>query len=237
MPNFIEPDSELEAELNELSRDRIQELRDRWRAIFRADPPKAFGPDLLRRSIAYRLQERRYGGLPTSAQRQLNSLIKVLTKKRIGHIELPKRVKSGAVLVRLWKGSHRVTVLDDGFAFEGRIYKSLSEIAREITSTRWNGPRFFRLRPGKSSEEAKDPRLLRISGSDLEAAVLVALRQKWELLFPQDASDDRELIDKLVARVEVGRGNLRLFLKQSEGLPRSTFGPGELRNAALHNFG
>src|SRR6266481_5527067 len=143
MPNFIEPDSELEAELNELSRSRIQELRDRWRAIFRADPPKAFGPDLLRRSIAYRLQERRYGGMPKLVQRQLNTLIKALAKKRTGHIELPKRVKSGAVLVRLWKGkSHRVTVLDNGFAFEGRIHNSLSEIAREITGTRWNGPRF-----------------------------------------------------------------------------------------------
>ena len=159
MANLIEPDPELEAALNELGLCRVQELRGQWRAIFRADPPEAFGPDLLRRSIAYRLQERRYGGLSTSAQRQLNSLIKILTKKRTGHIELPKRVRSGAVLVRLWKGkSHRVMVLDDGFAFEGRTYNSLSEIAREITGTRWNGPRFFGLRPGKSSEEAKEPR-------------------------------------------------------------------------------
>jgi Protein of unknown function (DUF2924) len=159
MPNLIEPDTELEAALNELGHSRVQELRERWRATFRADPPKAFGPDLLRRSIAYRLQERRYGGLSTSALRHLNSLIKILTKKHTGHIELSKRVKSGAILVRLWKGkSHRVMVLDDGFAFEGRNYNSLSEIAREITGTRWNGPRFFGLRPGKSSEEVKEPR-------------------------------------------------------------------------------
>jgi Protein of unknown function (DUF2924) len=159
MPSLIEPDPELEAALNELGRSRLQELRERWRAMFRVAPPEAFGPDLLRRSIAYRLQERRYGGLSTSAQRQLNCLIKILTEKRAGHIELPKRVKSGAVLMRLWKGkSHRVMVLDDGFAFEGRKYNSLSEIAREITGTRWNGPRFFGLRPGKSLEEANEPR-------------------------------------------------------------------------------
>jgi Protein of unknown function (DUF2924) len=142
MPNLIDPDTDLEATLKQLSRARIQDLRENWRATCRTDPPKAFGPDLLRRGIAYRLQERRYGGLSTSAQRQLNQLIKVLTTKRTAHIELPKRVKSGAVLLRLWKGkSHGVMVLDDGFSFEGCTYKSLSEIARKITGTRWNGPR------------------------------------------------------------------------------------------------
>jgi hypothetical protein len=143
MPTSVDPNPELEATLSALSRARIQELRDRWRATFRSDPPKAFGPDLLRRGIAYRLQEQRYGGLSMSVRRQLNQLIKVLTKKSTSHIELPKRVKTGAVLMRLWKGkSHRVAVLDDGFAFEGRVHNSLSEIAREITGTRWNGPRF-----------------------------------------------------------------------------------------------
>ncbi len=157
MPILIEPDPELEATLNELSRDRTQKLRERWRATFGADPPEAFGPDLLRRSIAYRLQEQRYGGLSTSVQQQLNSFIKILRKKGTGRLELPKQLKSGAVLVRLWKGkSHRVMVLDDGFAFEGRVYKSFSEIAREITHTRWNGPKFFGLRPQKSSESAKE---------------------------------------------------------------------------------
>lgn len=116
--------------------------------------PNLLGPLVLTSSVAASLID----GLSALVQRQLNQLIKILAKKRSGHIELPKRVKSGSVLVRLWKGkSHRVTVLDDGFAFEGRVYNSLSEIAREITGTRWNGPRFFGLRPGKS-EEAKEPR-------------------------------------------------------------------------------
>jgi Protein of unknown function (DUF2924) len=48
--------------------------------------------------------------------------------------------------------SHRVTVLDDGFAFEGRVYNSLSEIARNITGTRWNGPKFFGLRSAQQKE-------------------------------------------------------------------------------------
>jgi hypothetical protein len=155
MPTSVDPDPELEATLSELSCARIRELRGRWRATFRSDPPKAFGPDLLRRGIAYRLQEQRYGGLSTSVWRQLNQLINVPTKNSTGRIELPKRIKTGAVLIRLWKGkSHRVTVLDDGFACEGRVYNSLSEIAREITGTRWNGPRFFGLRTATLREEA-----------------------------------------------------------------------------------
>lgn len=85
-----------------------------------------------------------------SVQRQLNQIVKAMAKKPNGRIELPKRIKLGAVLVRTWKDkSHRVMVLDDGFAFEGRAYSSLSEIAREITGTRWNGPKFFGLRATK----------------------------------------------------------------------------------------
>jgi len=159
MPNLTDENTELEVVLNQLSRARIKDLRERWRSTFRAEPPPAFGPDLLRRSIAHRLQEQLYGGLSPPVQRQLNQLIKTLARKRSGRIELPKRVKSGSVLVRLWKGeSHRVTVLNDGFAFEERVYNSLSEIAREITGTRWNGPKFFGLRPGKSEEAKELPR-------------------------------------------------------------------------------
>ena len=113
MSNLSEPDPDLERELEQLSGAPIKELRERWRSTFRGEPPIAFGPDLLRRSIAYRLQEQRYGGLSASVQRHLNSLVKAFAKKRDGHIQLPRRVKSGAILVRLWKGkSYRVIALD-----------------------------------------------------------------------------------------------------------------------------
>jgi hypothetical protein len=158
MSNLIEPDPELEADLERISRAPIKELRERWRATFRGEPPPAFGPDLLRRSIAYRLQEKRYGGLSVPVQRQLNSLVKAFAKRPDGHIQMPKRIKSGSVLVRLWKGkSYLVMTLDDGFAFEGRNYDSLSVIAREITGTRWNGPAFFGLRGAGTQETVPEP--------------------------------------------------------------------------------
>ena len=59
----------------------------------------------------------------------------------------------GTVLVREWdQKSHRVMVMPDGFAWNGKTYPSLSKIAFAITGTRWNGPRFFGLRD-KSSRE------------------------------------------------------------------------------------
>ena len=140
---------EVEAELDRLPAMPIVELRARWRALFKSEPPKAFGPDLLRRSIAYRIQEDAYGGLDRATKRLLRQ-VKAQMRKTPGKILLPRRIKAGAVLVRRWKGqSHRVMVLDEGFAYEGKTYESLSVIAREITGTRWNGPRFFGLRGEK----------------------------------------------------------------------------------------
>lgn len=158
MPNSTEQDADLEADLSTLPRMPVQQLRERWRALFRNEPPPAFGPDLLRRSIAQRIQEQRHGGLSASAQRQLNQIVRVMASKPDCRIEPPRRIKTGAVLVRAWKEkSHRATVLDDGFSFEGRVYLSLSEIAREITGTRWNGPRFFGLRATRPPENSHPP--------------------------------------------------------------------------------
>jgi hypothetical protein len=55
--------------------------------------------------------------------------------------------RSGTILIREWQGiAHRVTMLGEGVSFNGKRYRSLSEVAREITGSRWSGPRFFGLR-------------------------------------------------------------------------------------------
>lgn len=137
------------AELSNLPLCSIYDLRARWRALFSAEPPAAFGPDLLRRSIAQKLQENAYGGLDSKTAQLLNRLISQSAKNN-GKIAIPRRIKPGAVLVREWKGaSHRVTVAAEGYVYQERPYNNLSEIARFITGTRWNGPRFFGLRAGK----------------------------------------------------------------------------------------
>jgi len=149
-------DPAVEDELDQLAVMPIAQLRIRYGQLFRSDPPKAFGPDLLRRSIAHRIQEKAYGGLSRSAQRLLDQMMKAYAAKPNGKIVLPRRIKPGSVLVREWKGkSHRVMVLADGFAYDGETFGNLSEIAVLITGTKWNGPRFFGLR--SKTEERSEP--------------------------------------------------------------------------------
>ena len=148
-------DPEVEAELDRLPKTPIADLRSRYRELFRGEPPVAFGPDLLRRSIAHRIQERVYGGLSREHQRLLDRLVKAAQTKPNGRLELPRRIKPGSELVRIWnRRTYRVVVLENGFSHEGRTYKSLSEIALEITGTKWNGPRFFGLRRSSNEKSA-----------------------------------------------------------------------------------
>jgi hypothetical protein len=97
-------DPAVQAELDRLPTTSIADLRRRYRELFRTESPKAFGPDLLRRSIAHRIQENAYGGLSASILRLLNQLVKAAMAKPNGRLELPRRIKPGSELVRTWKG-------------------------------------------------------------------------------------------------------------------------------------
>jgi hypothetical protein len=148
-------DPAIEAELDRLPALPIADLRKRYRELFRTEPPKAFGPDLLRRSIAHTIQEKAYGGLPLTTRRLLDQMVKSASAKPNGRLELPRRIKPGSELVRTWnRRTYRVKVVADGFAYEGKTFASLSEIATAITGTRWNGPRFFGLRSAAGRDDA-----------------------------------------------------------------------------------
>jgi hypothetical protein len=151
---------EIEAELDLLREAPVGILREHWKQFFDGEPPRAFGPDLLRRSIAQRLQERAYGGLPKDIARSLDRLVRSYAKPDSPLSAKPtRRIRSGAILHREWKGvSHSVTVHHDQFLYQGKAYSNLSEIARLITGTRWNGPRFFGLR-GTLTTSASAPEL------------------------------------------------------------------------------
>ena len=122
----------------------IPELKKRWLQLCGSEPPRRLSRELLTRAIAYKMQEKALGGLKPATKRKLSAM--VTEYERTGKVSLPAKplYKPGARLVRQWhRKTHSVTVLDKGFEYEGKHYRSLSAIAREITGARWSGPRFF----------------------------------------------------------------------------------------------
>lgn len=118
----------------------LHSLRDEWRRRY-GPPPRMRSTELLARLLAWRIQADAFGGLDATTIRLLKS-------------EAPPPVQAlldpGTRLFREWQGQrHEVQVLQQGFGYAGREYRSLSEVARAITGTRWNGPRFFGLRDGR----------------------------------------------------------------------------------------
>src|SRR5258708_13452616 len=91
LPKPVDP--AVEVELDRLPTTPIGDLRKRYRELFRTEPPKAFGPDLLRRGIAHRIQEKAYGGLPASTKRLLDPLGKTAMAKPNGPLESPRRIQ------------------------------------------------------------------------------------------------------------------------------------------------
>ncbi len=123
----------------------LKELRDLWRDELGSEAPPIRSPDFIRRLLAWRLQERASGGLDRHVARQLSDLGRAYAKDA-RRTPSPK-LKPGTVLGRRWKGiRHDVTVTREGYLYDGDNFAYLSEVARHITGTRWNGPRFFGLR-------------------------------------------------------------------------------------------
>jgi len=136
----------LTVEIAGLSKASIKHLRERWKTLCGKEPSGCIGRSILIRVIAYRLQEEAFGGLKPFAQQILDRVCD--GHRETAQLRSPRpRAGAGTVLIREWRGvRHRVIVLDDDVAYRGRRYKSLSEVARAITGTRWSGPLFFGLK-------------------------------------------------------------------------------------------
>jgi hypothetical protein len=142
--------TKLDDQLTALASMSPAQLRAEWRRIYRDSAP-AIGHELLRRAIAHRLQEQVHGGLIPSVSRELDRMAKRLA--RDGTCGSDRVLKPGTRLVREWHGrTNHVLVLDQGFQFEDRVYRSLSQVAHAITGAKWSGPRFFGLNQLAESE-------------------------------------------------------------------------------------
>ena len=125
--------------------------------LYGTTPPKRTRHDLLVRAISFRLQEKAYGGHSAGVRRRLRSLAEELRQTGTIEIKGTTLVKPGTRLMREWQGAiHEVTVGDDGFVYRDDRYRSLSQIARTITGTRWSGPAFFGLNQAKAEAGAND---------------------------------------------------------------------------------
>jgi len=144
----------LASELEQLRELNSEELRERWQTLFGADPPPKLRSSLLVQGIAYQLQERAFGGLKPATLRLLERIADDAAAQRQVATAPPKmRVSTGTVLIREWHGTkHQVTVLNDGFLFRTKRFRSLSQIAREITGSRWSGPLFFGLKSSRREQ-------------------------------------------------------------------------------------
>jgi hypothetical protein len=132
----------------------VKELKAEWQKLFAAPAPNN-SRSFLEGRLAYRIQELTYGGPDKQTRRLLDMLADEVegTLTRKAQIADPRNPVVGTKLIRDWDGvAHTVTVLKEGFEWDGRRYKSLSAVARTITGTRWNGYRFFGLRERKRGE-------------------------------------------------------------------------------------
>jgi Protein of unknown function (DUF2924) len=103
-----------------------------WQNSFKQPVPRHIRVEFMQRAIGWHMQVQAMGGLDQTVRRQLNRQAAAIPL-------LP-----GTRLIRVWQGvNHQVTVLDEGFSYEGKTWRSLSAIARAITRTSWNGKVFF----------------------------------------------------------------------------------------------
>jgi hypothetical protein len=138
---------EVSARIGQLPKLPTPQLRALWQELFANPPHPKLRRELMIPFLAYQIQENAYGGLKPATRKRLEKLAAELERNPKADLKAVPRVKPGTKLIRHWQGQrHEVLASDQGFEYKGKHFKSLSEIAREITGTRWSGPLFFGLK-------------------------------------------------------------------------------------------
>jgi Protein of unknown function (DUF2924) len=130
------------------------DLAKLWRHLYESAPdPKIRRPAMIR-FLAYRIQEQAYGSLSASNQRRLRQLEGSTAGTSNLKTQSARKIHAGTRLVREWQNQvHLVNVEAKGYEYRGVRYRSLSEIARLITGTRWSGPLFFGLKVKQDNQK------------------------------------------------------------------------------------
>ena len=151
--------SELRMTIERILPMSTEQLSHAWRSNTGKTAPQNLPRSLSARLLAYRLQADQYGDLRKEAVRSLDGIADDLGSGRAINVTPPaeRRLRPGVVLVREHQGvQHRVMVLEDGYAWRGKTFRSLSSAAKAITGTNWNGNTFFGLREKKKAGSKGD---------------------------------------------------------------------------------
>ncbi len=146
MQNYNDP--QVLARLAALKTMTVRELKAEWSKLMGSDAPNNSSQFMIQR-LSYRIQELAFGGMSKPLVRTLDALADEYEGKKVRKsvITDPRNPIIGTRLMRGWNGTeHTVTVMKDGFDWQGQRFKSLSAVAKAITGTSWNGYRFFGLR-------------------------------------------------------------------------------------------
>ncbi len=154
----------VEEELARLPELGLDELKARWLELKGVPLPKFMRRGLMTRAVAYAIHEAAFGGLDPATRKRLNALAAQIVPTGAKPPPRPNRVKLGTRLIREWRGRvHEVTVVEGGYAWNGKEYPSLSVIARHITGTRWNGWVFFGLKQREEKKAGSAPTSAKIA--------------------------------------------------------------------------
>jgi hypothetical protein len=146
--------SDIRRELAALNTMTIGELAEKYREVFGV-PTRSRNGGYLRKHIAWRIQELQQGGLSPRALERIGLLapqaparwherIAKPTPRPEITVRDPRLPPAGTMLTRVYDGAeHKVKILDQGFEYRGKRYRSLSQVAKLITHTPWNGFTFF----------------------------------------------------------------------------------------------
>jgi hypothetical protein len=134
----------------------IEALQALWIELYGQPPRFPARRELIVPMLAYRLQEMAYGGLSAATRKRLRAFVDGIDARGPRPSRPAARLKAGTRLIREWKGeTHVASVLENGVEYRGKRYRSLSEVARAITGTRWSGPAFFGLKSARVSAERR----------------------------------------------------------------------------------
>lgn len=139
--------------IQDLEQAPLTDLRKAWRDRYGQPVPAPTSTGLLLKLLAWRIQADAFGGHSPEVLQILNE--PVVRRKASAPETSDTTLRVGTELKRDWKGRvHNIIVTRAGFGHQGKTYKSLSEVARAITGTKWSGPRFFGLKDSRNQPRA-----------------------------------------------------------------------------------